>query len=409
MYAPVTREALPMHAPVTPQAPPVRKKYACQIGMFAMMCAVVALTTTKYQVKPMITPNETTHLFSAPFPEIESLQSLVKKYVTKTVWDKLAGLKTKTAGFTLGGAIAAAVERDDQSVGIVAGDWDCYNVFADVFNPIIRDYHNLVVDPRKRIDLDYTKIVGNIDPRALVHGVRLRTGRNIDGFPLTPGMTQEQRLDLESLFVASFSNLKGDLSGKYYSLKGMTEVIRQQLVDDHFLFMSGDPFLQITGMEKDWPLGRGIFHSNDKTLVIWVQETEHAKIIIRHNDLKAALQKLSDGIKSIADSVQKAGKRFMIDDRYGYIHAMPENLGTGLLVSVTIDLPGWMTEGSDKLKARCAELGLNVRGTRMTGYSSNRYAISNNDTIRESEVELVQRVINGVNALYQEDLRLQVK
>merc|ERR1711890_30238 len=57
----------------------------------------------------------------------------------------------------------------------------------------------------------------------------------------------------------------GDLAGTYYPLTGMDEKVRQQLVDDHFLFVSGDPNLKVAGMERDWPEGRGIFHNKDKT------------------------------------------------------------------------------------------------------------------------------------------------
>merc|ERR1712012_429318 len=44
-----------------------------------------------------------------PFPEIKSKHSLVAKHVTAEKWAKLGGLKTKTSGFTLGQAIACAV------------------------------------------------------------------------------------------------------------------------------------------------------------------------------------------------------------------------------------------------------------------------------------------------------------
>ena len=37
----------------------------------------------------------------------------------------------------------------------------------------------------------------------------------------------------------AFANLTGDLAGTYYPLTGMEEKVRQQLVDDHFLFVSG--------------------------------------------------------------------------------------------------------------------------------------------------------------------------
>ena len=50
----------------------------------------------------------------AEFPTIQSTHSLVAKYVTPEVWEKLSGIKTKTSGFTLAKAIACAVEFDDQ-------------------------------------------------------------------------------------------------------------------------------------------------------------------------------------------------------------------------------------------------------------------------------------------------------
>ncbi len=71
----------------------------------------------------------------------------------------------------------------------------------------------------------------------------------------------------------------GDLAGNYYALTGMDEKVRQQLVDDHFLFMSGDPNLKVAGMERDWPEGRGIFHNADKTFLVWVNEEDQLRII----------------------------------------------------------------------------------------------------------------------------------
>merc|ERR1719266_644434 len=112
--------------------------------------------------------------------------------------------------------------------------------------------------------MDVGKIKGNIDPTAPVHSTRIRVGRSIDGFGLSPGITKEQRLGVEKLMSKAFANLTGDLAGTYYPLTGMNEQVRQQLVDDHFLFVSGDPNLKVAGMERDWPEGRGIFHNKAK-------------------------------------------------------------------------------------------------------------------------------------------------
>ena len=125
----------------------------------------------------------------------------------------------------------------------------------------------------------------------------------------------------------AFYKFEGDLSGKYFPFTEMEEAVRRQLVDDHFLFVSGDKNLQVAVMKRDWPEGRSIF-------------------------------------KTVSDSVKaESSKKFMLDPRYGYLQSCPTNLGTGMRASVHVDLPGWTKEGLPTIKARCEELGLQPRGT----------------------------------------------
>merc|ERR1712203_677138 len=351
---------------------------------------------------------------SDPFPEIKSKHSLVAKYMTKPIWDKLSRAVTKTSGFSLSQAIACAVQFDNQHCGIYAGDWDSYKVFADVFDPLIQDYHGISPDAVHTSDMDVGKIKGNIDPTAPVHSTRIRVGRSIDGFGLSPGITKEQRLGVENLMKKAFANLTGDLAGTYYPLTGMNEQVRQQLVDDHFLFVSGDPNLKVAGMERDWPEGRGIFHNTDKTFLTWVNEEDQLRIISMNKggDVTGVFSKLARGIKAVGDSVMaESGRSFMLDDRLGYLHSCPTNLGTGMRASVHVDLPGWTKEGVDKLKARCEELNVQPRGTRgeSGGQTGCTYDISNKHRVGYSEVQLVQTMIDGVNTLWKEDLALQKK
>merc|ERR1712193_286340 len=321
------------------------------------------------------------------FPTIKSTHSLVAKYVTKPIWDKLSSVKTATSGFTLGQAIACAVEFDNQHCGIYAGDWDSYKDFADVFDPLIQEYHGISADATHTSDMDVNKIKGNVDPAAPVHSCRIRVGRSIDGFGLSPGITKEQRVGVENLMKKAFANLKGDLAGTYYPL---------------------------TGMERDWPEGRGIFHNKDKTFLTWVNEEDQLRIISMQSggDVRAVFDRLARGIKAVGDSVKaESGKDFMLDPKYGYVHSCPTNLGTGMRASVHVDLPGWTKEGLKSLAARCEELHLQPRGTRgeSGGQTGITYDISNKHRLGSSEVELVQKMIDGVNTLYKEDLALQGK
>merc|ERR1712112_634236 len=331
-----------------------------------------------------------------------------------------ASEETKASKFTLAKAIACAVQFDDQHCGIYAGDEDSYKVFADVFDPIIQEYHGISADSKHTSDMDATKIVGNIDPKAPVKSTRIRVGRSIAGFGLSPGITKEQRLAVENLMKKAFTNLtdkpagKYDLAGTYSPLTGMDEAVRQQLVDDHFLFMSGDQNLKVAGMERDWPEGRGIFHNTDKTFLTWVNEEDQLRIISMQmgGDVRGVFDRLARGIQAVGDSVKaESGKDFMLDERLGFLHSCPTNLGTGMRASVHIDLPGWTKEGLRALKARCEELNVQPRGTRgeSGGQTGVTYDISNKHRLGYSEVQLVQTMIDGVNTLFAEDLALQKK
>jgi len=262
--------------------------------------------------------------------------------------------------------------------------------------------------------MDPAKVTGNVNPEVPVHSVRIRVGRSIQGFGLSPGITKEQRVGVENLFKGACQKFSGDLAGNYYALTGMDEKVRQQLVDDHFLFMSGDPNLKVAGMERDWPEGRGIFHNAEKTFLVWVNEEDQLRIISmqKGGDVKEVFDRLARGIKAVEDSVKKeSGHDFMLDARYGYIHACPTNLGTGMRASVHIDLPGWTKLGPKVLAARCEELHLQPRGTRgeSGGQTGVTYDISNKHRLGYSEVQLVQTMIDGVNTLYKEDKELQAK
>merc|ERR1712205_221332 len=292
-------------------------------------------------------------------------------------------------------AFACAVEFDNQHCGIYAGDWDSYKDFAEVFDPLIQEYHGISADATHTSDMDVGKIQGNVDPAAPVHSCRLRVG-------------------VENLMKKAFANLKGDLAGTYYPLTGMDEKVRQQLVDDHFLFVSGDRNLTVSGMERDWPEGRGIFHNTEKTFLTWVNEEDQLRIISmqKGGDVRAVFDRLARGIKAVEESVKaESGKDFMLDAKYGYVHSCPTNLGTGMRASVHVDLPGWTKESVKGLAARCEELHLQPRGTRgeSGGQTGCTYDISNKHRLGYSEVQLVQKMIDGVNTLYAEDNALKAK
>merc|ERR1712128_196128 len=215
-------------------------------------------------------------------------------------------------------------------------------------DPLIQEYHGISADSMHTSDMDSSKINGNIDDDVPVKSTRIRVGRSLAGFGLSPGITKEQRLEMEGLMKNAFAKLEDDLSGDYYPLTGMDEGVRQQLVDDHFLFVSGDKNLIAAGMERDWPEGRGIFHNKEKSFLVWVNEEDQLRIISMEQggDVKKVFERLAKGIEAVQKSIEEeSGKKFLLDEKLGYLHSCPTNLGTGMRASVHCDLAGWTKEG----------------------------------------------------------------
>merc|ERR1712240_325584 len=132
-------------------------------------------------------------------------------------------------------------------------------------------------------------------------------------------------------------------------------------INDHFLFDKPvSPLLTCAGMARDWPDGRGIWHNDTKTFLVWVNEEEHL----------------------------------------GYVLTCPSNLGTGLRAGVHVKLPA-MAKDEKKLDKVLDLLRLQKRGTGGvdTASSDGTYDVSNADRIGYSEVELLQFVCDGVALL----------
>lgn len=60
---------------------------------------------------------------------------------------------------------------------------------------------------------------------------RVRTGRSIRGLSLPPACSRSERREVERVVVQALAGLKGDLSGRYYSLTEMSEAEQQRLID----------------------------------------------------------------------------------------------------------------------------------------------------------------------------------
>uniref|UniRef100_A0A3B1INJ5 Creatine kinase U-type, mitochondrial n=1 Tax=Astyanax mexicanus TaxID=7994 RepID=A0A3B1INJ5_ASTMX len=352
---------------------------------------------------------------SAEYPDLRKHNNCMASHLTPAVYAKLCDKATPN-GYTLDQAIQTGVDNPGhpfiKTVGMVAGDEESYEVFADIFDPVIVERHN-GYDPRTMkhpTDLDASKIRSGQFDEKYVLSSRVRTGRSIRGLSLPPACTRAERREVERVVVNALGGLQGDLSGKYYSLTDMSEKDQQQLIDDHFLFDKPvSPLLTCAGMARDWPDARGIWHNNEKTFLVWINEEDHTRVISmeKGGNMKRVFERFCRGLQEVERLIQEKGWEFMWNENLGYILTCPSNLGTGLRAGVHINLPRLSKDA--RFAKILDNLRLQKRGTGGvdTAAVGSTFDISNLDRLGQSEVHLVQTLIDGVNFLIECEKRLE--
>ncbi len=331
--------------------------------------------------------------------------SLLCKYLTPEVFEILKEKKT-AYGFTLEQATRSGVENVDSGIGVYAGDEESYDLFSPLFDPIIQEYHGFTKEDIHKSNLDPDELnAPNPDPKGqYIVSTRIRVGRNLKDFPLGPAMAQQSRLIAEKMVSGALASLNGELKGEYYPLLGMSESVQMQLIEDHFLFKEGDRFLESAGLNRDWPEGRGIYHNEDKTFLVWVNEEDQLRIISMQQggDMKEVFSRLVSAIKFLEERLN-----FAYSEHLGYLTSCPTNLGTAMRASVHIKVPN-LAKDMEKFKVITDKYHLQIRGIHGEHSESEGgvYDISNRRRLGITEVQAVQDMYNGVVAIIEAEKSL---
>ena len=349
------------------------------------------------------------------YPDLSKHNNHMARCLNPDIFLKLAAVGTPN-GFTLNKAIQTGVDNPGHpfimTVGMVAGDEESYDTFADLFDPVIDARHGgYKKEDKHKTDLDPAHLNGGDDLDSnYVLSSRVRTGRSIRGYSLPPSCTRAERREVEKISTSALESFDGEFKGKYYALNGMTEEEQQQLIDDHFLFDKPvSPLLTASRMARDWPDARGIWHNQDKNFLIWVNEEDHTRVISmqKGGNMKDVFTRFCNGLAKFEEAIKKDGKEFMWSEHLGFILTCPSNLGTGLRAGVHLKIPLLSKHG--KFEGILKSLHLQKRGTGGvdTASTDGIFDISNADRLGHSEVELVQRVIDGVKLMIEMEKTLE--
>jgi creatine kinase len=351
--------------------------------------------------------------------------SRMSKVLTPALFAKLKDVKS-SKGFTLSNVIQTGVVTPHLGVGACAGDEECWDKFKDLFYPIIKDWHGYDAATQKHpVDLDPSKLVFNKKEKSLfnkyVVSTRIRAARNISGFSLPCGTTSEERANVEAVLKQTFDGLGGELKGKYYELGGLSEADTKFLLEKGFLFQipSARNLLTGAGAARSWPNNRGIFHNEAHTALCWVNEEDHCRIISMEDggDVVSVFTRFCALSNAIKGSAEKNGTALMWNETLGFLGTCPSNLGTGLRASVMVKLPCFnkfledpkaSKEEKELLETVCNKYDLQPRGSagEHSAAVGAKFDISNKQRLGLSEVQLVQKMIDGVTKVIKLEKKL---
>ncbi len=223
---------------------------------------------------------------------------------------------------------------------------------------------------------------------------RVRLARNLCDYPFY------EKLD-PALAAEIIERLKGDLEGvggyRFTDFCALAENDRIAMVEKNLASREM--------LRKKLP--SAIVENEEENVTILLCEEDHIRIqsILSGLDLFGAYERACRAERLI-DSKEKLA----FSEKLGYLTHCPTNLGTGMRASVMMFLPMLSATGRMRgLEASLSKIGLTVRGVRGEGSTplGDLYQISNRVTLGVSEEEILENLLEAVNAIAREERTLR--
>jgi protein arginine kinase len=138
--------------------------------------------------------------------------------------------------------------------------------------------------------------------------------------------------------------------------------------------------------------GSGMVLSKDESLCVMINEEDHMRMqaLLPGLQIKQLWVTLNE-----VDSALESKLNYAFSPEMGYLTACPTNVGTGIRVSAMLHLPGLvLAEQINQIIQAVNKLGFAVRGLYGEGTEAlgNIFQVSNQMTLGEAEIEIVERL-----------------
>lgn len=227
---------------------------------------------------------------------------------------------------------------------------------------------------------------------------RIRLARNLEGYSFPGWADAAQRIQVYELCRDAIAGIPQFNPSVHMSIEALDSMERQFLVERHL----------ISKELCDGVTGSGVTIDDAQNSSIMINEEDHLRIqVITQEQDFHRLWKLSDEI----DNELEKKLDYSFRNHLGYLTACPTNLGTGMRASSMLHLPGLvMTKQMDKVVRAVNQLGIVARGAfgESSDPSGSVFQISNQQTLGESEQEIISRLENVISTVMVQEINARI-
>ena len=234
---------------------------------------------------------------------------------------------------------------------------------------------------------------------SVVISSRLRLARNLRDCPFPNRANITQKCDILSNIESVLKDISYMKKGYFFKMEALSTLEKKMLVERHWISR------ELSEIDE----GSAVSISSDQLCSVMINEEDHLRIQFIKNgfNLNALWKTVNDCDDLLEDKLTYAFSKDL-----GYTTACPTNLGTGLRASVMMHLPGLsISDNIDKVIRASNQLGLAVRGLFGEGSdaSGHIYQISNQQTLGESEKDILDRLAGVLKNIIEHELNARIK
>ncbi len=231
------------------------------------------------------------------------------------------------------------------------------------------------------------------DSSPVVISTRVRLARNLEKYPFPGWAKKSQKREILSSCLNAVGKLAEMENGASLAIEELDDLEKQILMERRLISR------ELMGCKE----GAGVCISRNQSLSVMVNEEDHLRIQLVEGGFH--FNDLWDVVNAVDSNLEKE-LIYAFSRDLGYLTACPTNVGTGLRCSAMMHLPGLVLSNQmEKVVRAVNQLGIAVRGLFGEGSdaSGSIFQISNQQTLGESEEEILTRLQNVLTSLLEQE------